>query len=346
VGGTATAGGFTVAVSDITELQRTWQAQENLIAPMAGHLAGMPGAITAAAQAAMAGKPRGEQERIAALADSALRAVSAALAAVKALSGLLGEDAGKLSQTAATYRLAELITRDHIASLTQLASYHGADAAQIRSLLKGEPPQEQWQTEQQAGRLAFPVPAVPAVPAGGGSGNGGPSAGSGGYDGGSDGDGSPAGGVDYGSGGYSGYGYTSGGYAGVQGTTVPPGMAASSAQVRTWIQEAIKILEQHGVPASKLDPNAIALIIQHESSGNPGAVNNWDTNAAAGTPSMGLMQTIGPTFSEYALPGHGNILNPVDNIIAGCRYAIARYGSLDNVPGVVAVENGGSYVGY
>jgi WXG100 family type VII secretion target len=56
--------------------------------------------------------------------------------------------------------------------------------------------------------------------------------------------------------------------------------------------------------------------------------------------------TIGPTFNSYALPGHGDIRNPVDNIIAGVRYALARYGSLDNVPGVAAVHHGQPYVGY
>ncbi|MBS2533415.1 transglycosylase SLT domain-containing protein [Catenulispora sp. NF23] len=82
----------------------------------------------------------------------------------------------------------------------------------------------------------------------------------------------------------------------------------------------------------------------HESAGNPGAVNGWDSNAAKGTPSIGLLQVIQPTFNSYMLAGHGNIYNPVDNIIAGARYAAATYGSLDNV---VAQRCGGScWVGY
>lgn len=117
-------------------------------------------------------------------------------------------------------------------------------------------------------------------------------------------------------------------------------------QVGEWIREAMKILEAHGTPASKMDPQGIALIIQHESGGNPNAQNNWDSNARAGHPSIGLMQTIQPTFDAHKLPGHGNIHNPVDNIIAGVRYAIGRYGSISNVPGVKAVHEGRPYVGY
>jgi uncharacterized protein YukE len=71
-----------------------------------------------------------------------------------------------------------------------------------------------------------------------------------------------------------------------------------------------------------------------------------NSNAQAGHPSKGLMQTIDSTFSSHALPGHGNIYNPVDNIIAGVRYALGRYGSIGNVPGIRAVHSGGSYVGY
>lgn len=117
-------------------------------------------------------------------------------------------------------------------------------------------------------------------------------------------------------------------------------------QVGKWIAQAQEILAKHGIPYSKMNAKDLNIIIQHESSGNPNAQNNWDSNAAAGHPSIGLMQTIGPTFNAYKLPGHGNIRNPVDNIIAGVRYAVSRYGSISNVPGVVDVHHGRPYVGY
>ena len=121
---------------------------------------------------------------------------------------------------------------------------------------------------------------------------------------------------------------------------------APKGQVGKWIAEALSILEQHGVPASKMNAADIAVIIQFESGGNPNAINRWDSNARAGHPSMGLMQTIGPTFSANKLPGYDNIRGPIDNIIAGVRYAIARYGSISNVPGIRAVHAGRPYVGY
>ena len=116
--------------------------------------------------------------------------------------------------------------------------------------------------------------------------------------------------------------------------------------MQDWVQQAVAVLRGHGYPAEQLDPDAIATIIRHESSGDPEAVNSWDANAARGTPSMGLMQTIEPTFDRWHLPGHSQILDPVDNIIAGVRYAVARYGSVSQVPGVLSVAAGGAYRGY
>jgi hypothetical protein len=111
-------------------------------------------------------------------------------------------------------------------------------------------------------------------------------------------------------------------------------------KVGKWVDTAIRILGLN--PSFK---PGILNMIQHESGGNPNATNNWDSNASAGTPSMGLMQTIQPTFDAYNLPGHNQILNPVDNILAGVNYAIHRYGK-----GMVKRggrrDSAGNYIGY
>lgn len=70
------------------------------------------------------------------------------------------------------------------------------------------------------------------------------------------------------------------------------------------------------VSVSAGDVSHIMNVIQHESGGRAGAVNNWDSNAAKGTPSKGILQFIEPTFMHYAMPGHTNILNPLDQLLA------------------------------
>ncbi len=116
--------------------------------------------------------------------------------------------------------------------------------------------------------------------------------------------------------------------------------------VASWIDQAANILNGIGIGLSQADKNAISIMIQHESGGNPNAINNWDSNAAAGIPSKGLMQTIDPTFNSHKLAGYNDIYNPVHNIIAGVRYAINRYGSISNVPGIRNLNSGRGYVGY
>ncbi|MBB5957065.1 guanyl-specific ribonuclease Sa [Saccharothrix tamanrassetensis] len=117
-------------------------------------------------------------------------------------------------------------------------------------------------------------------------------------------------------------------------------------QVEAWAREAIAILAANGTPITEDSVDEIWTIVQKESNGNPNAINTWDSNAARGTPSKGLMQCIDPTFQAYKLPGHGDIYNPVDNIIAGVRYTYARYGGFGNHPGLVGINAGTGYRGY
>ncbi|MET8215574.1 transglycosylase SLT domain-containing protein [Streptomyces hirsutus] len=98
-----------------------------------------------------------------------------------------------------------------------------------------------------------------------------------------------------------------------------------------WIRESLSVMAQHGIPGSY---DAIHRNILRESSGNPQAINLWDSNAVAGTPSKGLLQVIDPTFRAYHVPGTPfDPFHPVANITAACNYAADRYGSIDNVFG-------------
>jgi len=98
-----------------------------------------------------------------------------------------------------------------------------------------------------------------------------------------------------------------------------------------WIRESLAIMREHGIPGSY---NGIYRNVMRESSGNPKAINLWDSNAAKGIPSKGLLQVIQPTFDAYHVPGTSyDIYDPVANITAACNYAADRYGSIDNVNG-------------
>ncbi|SEF70149.1 Transglycosylase SLT domain-containing protein [Actinacidiphila yanglinensis] len=97
-----------------------------------------------------------------------------------------------------------------------------------------------------------------------------------------------------------------------------------------WIREAQSDLASHGIPVPTY--NGIYRNVIRESSGNPNAINLWDSNAAKGIPSKGLLQTIDPTFNAYHVSGTSwNVYNPVANIAAACNYAYHVYGGMDNV---------------
>lgn len=102
---------------------------------------------------------------------------------------------------------------------------------------------------------------------------------------------------------------------------VPSGMMVGdgSPEVFAAIRRAMGIV---GVPSSWLGP--LLTLIGRESSFNPRAYNRI-------LGASGLMQTIPSTFAAYHLDPWNNIFGPTDNVIAGLRYIIGRYGSIFNV---------------
>lgn len=116
------------------------------------------------------------------------------------------------------------------------------------------------------------------------------------------------------------------------------------AGVTRWKSYVAKALAANGIDATSYRISKILATIQRESGGNPKAINLWDSNAKAGIPSKGLMQTIGPTFNAYKLKGHNDIYNGFDNLLAAINYIKHRYGTSDAAFARVAASgyaNGG-----
>jgi SLT domain-containing protein len=88
------------------------------------------------------------------------------------------------------------------------------------------------------------------------------------------------------------------------------------------IKEALKLA---GLPTTKSYINAWSKQIQTESGGNAKAIGG--TDGLLDGRAKGLVQVKPGTFNSFKLPGHDNIFNGLDNLIAGMRYASARYGS-------------------
>lgn len=130
----------------------------------------------------------------------------------------------------------------------------------------------------------------------------------------------------------------------------PAGAAPVGSGVERWRQQATNALHVVGNYLGKpLTQHIDRMLMQmdSESSGNERAINLWDSNAAKGTPSMGLLQTIQPTF-ESALRGtpFANLIprgpyDPWANMIASILYGNNRYGDLSRAYRGVAYAKGG-----
>lgn len=114
--------------------------------------------------------------------------------------------------------------------------------------------------------------------------------------------------------------------------------------VERWRSHVERALKANGIEPTPFRVSKILQTIKRESNGDPNAINNWDSNAMAGHPSIGLMQTIGPTFEAYKHAGHNNIRNGYDNLLAAINYIKHRYGTSDAAFNRVAAygyRNGG-----
>ncbi|AZG46643.1 transglycosylase SLT domain-containing protein [Gordonia insulae] len=109
----------------------------------------------------------------------------------------------------------------------------------------------------------------------------------------------------------------------------PPPRPVYADNLDGWIRQSLDILKANNIPASY---DGIMRNVMRESTGNPRAINLYDSNAAAGIPSKGLLQVIDPTFAAYHVEGTKfDVWDPVANIVAACNYAAHTYGSMDNV---------------
>lgn len=101
-----------------------------------------------------------------------------------------------------------------------------------------------------------------------------------------------------------------------------------AAGVEQWRPLAAAILQKEGFPPTDANVNSMLAQIQTESGGNPSAINLTDSNAKAGHPSQGILQTIPSTFATWHDPSLPDDINdPAANMAAALRYYRATYGS-------------------
>lgn len=125
--------------------------------------------------------------------------------------------------------------------------------------------------------------------------------------------------------------YASEGPSGAHGEAAPPG------QLREWLTQGLKRTGHF----TQANLNALYGRMMQESGGNPRAINLWDSNAAKGIPSKGLLQTIDPTFQSYRdkkLPN--DVYHPLANIVAAINYMFARYGHIVGPSGTGYAKGG------
>jgi hypothetical protein len=115
--------------------------------------------------------------------------------------------------------------------------------------------------------------------------------------------------------------------------TVGSAITGGGSGVEQWRGTGLAALAAEGQSADNI--TRLLYQMQTESGGNPTIVNTTDINWTRGTPSVGLMQVIGPTYASYKDSRfdtgpyeYGTSVNPMANITSAIRYTLAAYGSL------------------
>ncbi|WP_241690894.1 tape measure protein [Lactococcus lactis] len=118
----------------------------------------------------------------------------------------------------------------------------------------------------------------------------------------------------------------------------------SGSGVQRWAGQVKEALAANGLSTSQDMIDRVLRQIASESSGNEKAVQGdiGDINNITGDLAKGLMQTISSTFNANKFPGHGDIFNGYDNLLAALNYAKKTYGpSLSFLGNGHGYENGG-----
>jgi hypothetical protein len=113
-----------------------------------------------------------------------------------------------------------------------------------------------------------------------------------------------------------------------------PGCSGGGGDCMGQLPAALKQLGLEGTDFETMMPGLISC----ESGGDSGAINDYDSNAAAGTPSIGCTQMIQPTFDAHAASGCTDIRDPLCNLMASMNYQQSKYGGA--VPGCPYLTGG------